>query len=70
MPHYLVEIFWSDEDQGYIATVPDLPGCSAWGGTHTEAAREIEHAIEAWIAACRQSGEPIPTATAQARQAA
>jgi predicted RNase H-like HicB family nuclease len=29
---YLVEVFWSEEDQGYIAIVPDLPGCSAWGG--------------------------------------
>jgi predicted RNase H-like HicB family nuclease len=30
---YLVEVFWSDGDQGYIAVVPDLPGCSAWGST-------------------------------------
>jgi predicted RNase H-like HicB family nuclease len=33
MQHYLVEIFWSHEDEGYIATVPDLPGCCAWDAT-------------------------------------
>ncbi|EIC19927.1 type II toxin-antitoxin system HicB family antitoxin [Thiorhodovibrio frisius] len=70
MPHYLIEIFWSDEDDGYIATVPDLPGCSAWGKTQTEAAREIEPAMTAWIDACRKSGDPIPNPSTQARQAA
>jgi antitoxin HicB len=48
---YLVEVFWSDED--YIAVVPDLPGCSAVGGTPEEAVHEIGDAVEAWIAACR-----------------
>jgi hypothetical protein len=38
---YLVEVFWSDEDEGYIAVVPDLPGCSAFGTTPEEAVREI-----------------------------
>ena len=70
MPHYLIEIFWSEEDEGYIATVPDLPGCSAWGKTQTDAAREIEPAMAAWIQACRKSGEPVPAPRAQARQAA
>jgi antitoxin HicB len=50
---YLVEVFWSDEDEGYIAVVPDLPGCSAVGGTPEEAVHEIGDAVEAWIAACR-----------------
>jgi predicted RNase H-like HicB family nuclease len=38
---YLIEIFWSDEDEGYIATIPDLPGCSAWGNTPIEALQQI-----------------------------
>ena len=70
MTHYLVEIFWSDEDEGYIATVPDLPGCSAWGQTREDAAKEIEAAQTAWIQACQASGEPVPAPRTQARQAA
>ena len=66
MQRYLVEIFWSDEDEGYIASVPDLPGCCAWGATETEALREVQDAIDA----CQKAGEPVPTPTAKARQAA
>jgi predicted RNase H-like HicB family nuclease len=67
---YLVEVFWSDDEEGYIAVVPDLPGCSAFGRTPEEAVREISDAIEAWTAACRASGEPVPEPTTKARQAA
>ena len=67
---YLVEIFWSNEDAGYIAVVPDLPGCSAYGETMEEAAREIKDAQEAWLEACLASGEAIPQPCAQARKAA
>jgi predicted RNase H-like HicB family nuclease len=70
MTHYLVEIVWSDEDDGFIATVPDLPGCSAWGRTLSDAAREIEDARAAWIQACMASGEPVPQSSARARPAA
>ena len=70
MTHYLVEIVWSDEDEGFIATVPDLPGCSAWGRTLADAAREIEDAQAAWIQACMASGEPVPQSSVRARQAA
>lgn len=70
MQHYLVEIFWSPEDEGYIATVPDLPGCCAWGATEFEALRETQDAIAAWIEACRKSGEPVPIPATKARQAA
>lgn len=70
MNRYLVEIFWSDEDGGYVAVVPDLPGCSAWGRSMEEAARQIEEAQTAWIEACQASGEGVPAPTAQARQAA
>lgn len=57
---YPVNVFWSDEDQGFIATAPDLPGCSAFGGSKPEAVTEIEQAIEAWIEAARAAGNPIP----------
>ncbi len=70
MNKYLVEIFWSNEDVGYIAVVPDLPGCSAYGETMEEAAREIIDAQEAWLEACLASGEAIPQPFAQARKAA
>jgi predicted RNase H-like HicB family nuclease len=67
---YLVELFWSDEDEGYVAVVPDLPGCSAVGDTPEEAAREVVDAIEAWIAACRAAGDPVPEPKIKTRQAA
>ena len=56
----LVEVFWSDDDDGYIAIVPDLPGCSAFGTTPEAAVHEIGDATLAWIAACRTSGDPVP----------
>jgi predicted RNase H-like HicB family nuclease len=70
MNHYLIEIAWSDEDEGFIATVPDLPGCSAWGPTAAEAASQIEDAQAAWIEACEASGEPVPQPMTPARRAA
>lgn len=57
---YSVEIFYSDEDDGYIARVPELPGCSAWGKTRIEAATEIDDAIDAWKTACMKAGNAIP----------
>jgi predicted RNase H-like HicB family nuclease len=70
MTKYLIEVFWSDEDQGFIAIVPDLPGCSAFGDTAAEAVRELEDAQSAWIEACRSSGDSIPAPTAKTRHAA
>ncbi len=65
---YLVEVFWSDDDEGYIAVVPDLPGCSAFGTTPEAAVHEIGDAIEAWIAAYLASGDPVPETTTKARR--
>lgn len=70
MSKYLIEVFWSDEDEGYIAIAPDLPGCSAYGDTAEEAVRELGDAQAAWLAACRTSGEPIPEPSVQAGRAA
>jgi predicted RNase H-like HicB family nuclease len=58
---YPVQIAWSDEDQGYIATVPDLPGCSAFGESQGEALAEARDAIAAWIEAAVAAGNPVPS---------
>jgi predicted RNase H-like HicB family nuclease len=61
MPHhYPAEVFWSDEDEGFIAVARDLPGCSAFGETRLEALDELEHAIAAWISAATAAGNPVP----------
>ena len=53
-------MFWSEPDGGWIADVPDLQSCSAFGDTPAEALAEIEQAIEAWLAVAREDGPPIP----------
>lgn len=60
---YPIEVFWSDEDKGYIAIAPDLPGCSAWGGDEAEAIMEAHDAIGAWLKAAKADGRAIPEAT-------
>jgi antitoxin HicB len=57
---YPLQVFWSEEDEGYIATVPDLPGCSAFGETSVEAVNEAGAAISTWIVAARAAGNAIP----------
>lgn len=69
-PKYLVEVFWSDEDEGYIAIAPDLPGCSAFGDTQEEAIREMQDAMFSWLEACVQMGRPLPEPRAKPQKAA
>ncbi len=57
---YKIEIFYSEEDEGFIAVVPELPGCSAFGETPEEALKEVKTAIELWIEAAKKEGRPIP----------
>jgi predicted RNase H-like HicB family nuclease len=57
---YPIEIFPSDEDNGFIAIAPDLPGCSAFGKTQADAATEIQHAIKAWQEAAEAANNPVP----------
>jgi predicted RNase H-like HicB family nuclease len=57
---YHINIFWSDEDSGYIADIPDLEACSAFGATPAEALAELEKAKQAWLEAARTEGKPIP----------
>lgn len=55
-----IDIFFSEEDGGYIADVCELASCSAFGETTEEALREVERARDAWLAAARESGKPMP----------
>jgi len=57
---YHINVFYSADDGGYIADVPDLDACSAFGATAEEALAEVEIAKEAWIATARELGRPIP----------
>lgn len=60
MKDYHINIFHSEEDEGYIADIPDLDACSAFGDTPADALREVEIAKAAWIDAARASGRPVP----------
>jgi predicted RNase H-like HicB family nuclease len=60
MTDYHINIFYSDEDGGYIADIPDLDSCSGFGSTPEQALAEVEQAKQAWLDAARQSGKPIP----------
>jgi predicted RNase H-like HicB family nuclease len=60
MKDYHINIFYSEDDEGYIADIPDLPHCSAFGATPEEALREVLQAKKAWLEAARTSGKPIP----------
>jgi predicted RNase H-like HicB family nuclease len=57
---YQIIIFWSAEDQAYIAEVPELPGCMADGHTYQEALANVEQVIQEWLETARDLGRPIP----------
>ena len=59
-PKYHIDIFWSDEDGGYIANVPDLRYCSAFGESYEEALREVLVAMELHLDTLRELNRPIP----------
>ena len=54
MKDYHINLFYSDEDQGYIADIPDLKHCSAFGETPSEALAEVLKAKEAWLASAKE----------------
>ena len=60
MKDYHINIFFSEEDAGYIADIPDLKACSAFGTTAEEALKAVEQAKAAWFEAARVEGKPIP----------
>lgn len=57
---YHINIFYSDDDGGYLADIPDLDACSAFGRSAEEALAEVEKAKDLWLAGARVTGKPIP----------
>ena len=60
MRDYHINIFYSEEDEGYIADIPDLKFCSAFGETPEEALKEVLVAKASWLEAARSEVKPVP----------
>ena len=60
MSDYHINIFYSEEDEGYIADIPDLAFCSAFGRTPEQALKEVQIAKAAWLRAAKSSRKRIP----------
>lgn len=60
MRDYHINIFYSEDDGGYVADIPDLVACSAFGETPEQALAEVKIAKELWLEAAREAGKPIP----------
>jgi len=57
---YEIIIYWSEDDQAYIAEVPELPGCAADGPTYKQALANVEAIIREWIETAKKLKRPIP----------
>jgi predicted RNase H-like HicB family nuclease len=57
---YGIIIFWSEDDEAFVAEVPELPGCMADGKTYQEALENAEQIIDEWIETAQEEGRPIP----------
>lgn len=62
MNHFEIIIYWSDEDQAFIADVPELPGCATHGDTHESALAQVKQAMALWIEAAQANGRAVPQA--------
>ena len=60
MNKYEIIIYWSIEDQAFVAEVPELPGCMAHGSTYEDALVQIKSAMELWMETAREFNDPIP----------
>ncbi|NJM69962.1 MAG: type II toxin-antitoxin system HicB family antitoxin [Scytonema sp. RU_4_4] len=57
---YEIILYWSEEDQAFIAEVPELPGCAADGSTYQQALQNVEMIIQEWILTAQELGRKIP----------
>ena len=60
MDKYEIIIFWSAEDEVFVAEVPELSGCAAHGVTHEEALTNAKQAMQLWIDTANEFGDPVP----------
>ncbi|MBI5919727.1 MAG: type II toxin-antitoxin system HicB family antitoxin [Nitrosomonadales bacterium] len=60
MDRYEIILYWSNEDEAFIAEVPELPGCVAHGDTQEEALANSKAAMQLWIDTAREFGDPVP----------
>lgn len=60
MHKYEIIMYWSDEDDLYIAEVSELPGCMAHGASYEEALQSVQEAMAHWVEVSRRSGDPAP----------
>jgi predicted RNase H-like HicB family nuclease len=60
MNKYEVIIYWSEEDEAFVAEVPELPGCAAHGPSQEAALASAQEAIRLWIETAKEFGDPIP----------
>lgn len=60
LPRYHVNVFWHEADECWVADVPDLKACSAFGDTPEEALAEVRIAMEGWLEVARENGMPVP----------
>ena len=57
---YEIILYWSNQDQTFVAEVPELPGCMAHGDSQEAALKQVKEAIRLWIDTAREFGEPVP----------
>lgn len=69
MSRYEIILYWSREDEAYIAEVPELPGCMADGSTMVEAVKNVERVIKEWLETATELGRPIPEPKGRLRYA-
>ncbi len=69
MYRYEIIIYWSEEDEAFIAEVPELPGCAADGASYQEVLTNVEKVIEEWIETATELGRPIPKPKGRLRYA-
>lgn len=60
MHKYEIILYWSKDDEAFVAEVPELPGCAAHGPTHQEALANANDAIQLWVNTARECGDPVP----------
>jgi len=60
MIKYEIIIYWSDEDEAFVADVPELPGCAAHGDTQERALQNAQDAMRLWIDTATEYGDPVP----------